>query len=360
MVIQVRVNTPSKPYNIEIETGMLGYLPHLFERRYHGRRMAIVSDNRVFSLYGEEFVRKLRIKGFETISVTFPEGEPSKNLRTLEGIYNALADAAFTRSDYVVALGGGVTGDIAGLAAATFLRGLGFIQIPTTLLAMVDSSIGGKAAVDMEQGKNLVGAFYQPDAVYTDPGFLATLDDRQLLDGMAELIKHGLICDRDLCDKLEIMASDTGAGVIFDEIIAASCRIKSAIVEQDEHDTGLRQILNFGHTIGHAIEKVQQYQGLTHGEAVSVGMVYITRITERLGLTKPGTLKRLTGLLESFNLPVALPDVNMKDLVGAIRIDKKSRSGLITIAYLRETGKCGLAKWSFEELEEHLFAQLEN
>jgi 3-dehydroquinate synthase len=359
-MVRVRVNTSSKDYQIEIETGLFKQLPQLFKSRYQGRRLALISDDRVFGLYGRSFVQELEQQGFETVTFVFPEGEQQKNLESLKGIYQVLAEASFTRSDYVVALGGGVTGDMAGLAAATFLRGLGFIQIPTSLLAMVDSSIGGKVAVDMEQGKNLIGAFYQPDAVYTDPSLLTTLGDRLFSDGMAELIKHGLIRDKDLCQRLETLGSRSRITEHLDEIISVSCRIKGAFVEQDEQDTGIRQILNFGHTIGHAIEKVQQYNGLTHGEAVSVGMVHITRITERLGLTKPGTSQRLVGMLKSFNLPVVMPEISIEDLVRAIRIDKKSRSGIITIAYLREIGDCGLIKWSFEELEEHLFAQLEN
>jgi len=359
-MFRVKVNTPSKSYDIEIETGLFKKLPEIFKSRYQDRRMAVVSDKKVYALYGEKFVRQLREQGFETIVFTFPEGERHKNLRTLERIYNALADASFTRSDYVVALGGGVTGDMAGLAAATFLRGLGFIQIPTTLLAMVDSSVGGKVGIDMEHGKNLIGAYYQPDAVYTDPGLLDTLDNRRFSDGMAELIKHGMIRDRDLCYIIETSGNRMGLKGQLDEIIGVACRIKAAIVEQDERDADIRQMLNFGHTIGHAIEMVQQYQGLTHGEAVSVGMAFITRITERLGMTKPGTCDRLIRILKSYDLPVEMPDVKREDLIRAIRIDKKSRTGFITIAYLRDIGEGDLVRWSFEELEEHIFAQLGN
>lgn len=360
-MIQVRVNTPSKAYNIEIETGLFQKLPGIFRERYQGKRIALVSDDRIFALYGTSFANELRKQGFEVITVTFPEGEEHKNIRTLETIYNALACASFTRSDYVVALGGGVTGDMAGFAAATFLRGLGFIQIPTSLLAMVDSSIGGKVAIDMEQGKNLIGSFYQPDAVYTDPALLDTLDDRLFADGMAELIKHGLIRDKELFERIENLGSRSVITPHLEELISASCRIKASIVEQDEHDNGIRQILNFGHTIGHAIEKVQGYRGLTHGEAISVGMVFVTRITEMLGLTKTGTLERISRILMSFGLPVTMPDdVKTEDLVRTIFIDKKCRSGTITVAYLKEIGECDLVKLSFEELEEYLVAQTDH
>jgi 3-dehydroquinate synthase len=360
-MVQVRVNTPSKAYDIEIETGLLKRLPQIFRKRYYGRRIALISDDRVFELYGKSFVHKLQEQGFETVVFTFPEGEEHKNIRTVEKIYCTLADASFTRSDYVVALGGGVTGDIAGFAAATFLRGLGFIQIPTTLLAMIDSSVGGKTAVDMEQGKNLIGAFYQPDAVYTDPGLLDSLDDRLFSDGLAELVKHGLIRDRELFERLEMLGERTSIAPHLEDLISTSCRIKASVVEQDEHDNGIRQILNFGHTIGHAVEKVRHYRGITHGEAVAVGMVFITRMTERLGLTRRGTADRISQTLASFHLPVAMPsDIRPEDLAKAIMIDKKSRSGTITVAYLRDIGDCCLVKWSFKELEDNLFAEFKN
>lgn len=357
---KVRVAAASKVYEIEIESGLYGRLPEIFESRYKGKKLALVSDSKVFDLYGGLFLQRLKEKGFEAVPIVFPEGELHKNIDTLSGIYKSLADASFTRSDYVVAIGGGVTGDMAGLAAATFLRGMGFIQIPTSLLAMVDSSIGGKVAVDMLEGKNLIGAFYQPDAVYTDPSLLKTLDDSLFSDGMAELLKHGFIRDKELSNRLTALGGRAGLEPQLDEIVLESCRIKRDVVEQDECDLGLRQILNFGHTIGHAVEKVQQYKGFTHGGAVSAGMVMMTRITEKMGITKIGTSDSISGILKSYGLPVELPDISTNDLVNAVRIDKKTRSGVITISFIREIGVCELKELSLGELEEKIIAELDN
>lgn len=359
-MLKVRVAAVSKEYVIEIESGLFERLPEIFMSRYKGKKLAVVSDSKVFELYGMSLLQGLKKMGFEAISVVFPEGERNKNLETLSGIYKSLADAAFTRSDYVVALGGGVTGDMSGLAAATFLRGMGFIQIPTSLLAMVDSSIGGKVAVDMIQGKNLIGAFYQPDAVYTDPSLLKTLDDRLFSDGMAELLKHGFIRDNELSNRLASLGGRSGLENYLDEIVFASCRIKRDVVEQDERDLGLRQILNFGHTIGHAVEKVQQYNGFTHGEAVAAGMVMMTGITERMGLTKEGTTNMISAILECYGLPVRIPDIAANELMNAVKIDKKTRSGIITISYIKEIGICELKEMSLGELEGRIFAEFEN
>jgi 3-dehydroquinate synthase len=235
---------------------------------------------------------------------------------------------------------------------------MGFIQIPTTLLAMVDSSIGGKVAVDMPQGKNLVGAFYQPDAVFTDPDLLSSLSDAQYADGMAELLKHGFIRDYDLYNTL-ISSKHALRGKIppgrLDQIISLSCSIKRDVVEEDEKDNGIRQLLNFGHTIGHAIERVQNYSGYSHGEAVSIGMTVMTRLTEKLGLTRKGESKKLAEALSLYGLPVEMPQLDTAQLVSAIRLDKKTRSGRITIAYIEEIGKGKLLELDIIELEEQLW-----
>jgi 3-dehydroquinate synthase len=355
---KVRVTTSHKTYDIEIESGLLERLPGVLRSRCEGRKLALVSDSRVFELYGRTFLSGLRDAGFEAFPVVFEEGERNKNLATLSAIYGQLADSGFTRSDYVAALGGGVTGDMAGLAAATFLRGTGFIQIPTTLLAMVDSSVGGKVAVDMKQGKNLVGAFYQPDAVFIDPSLLSTLDDRTFSDGMAELLKHAFIMDRELCARLFSFGSRAELAGVMDEIVLRSCAIKRDVVQQDERDDGIRRILNFGHTIGHALEKLEQYRGLTHGEAVSVGMVFTTRMTERMGLTSAGTAQRIAEILTKYRLPVDLPKVDPSALIDAMKIDKKARSGRITVAYIRDIGEYGLMEMCLDEWGERVYEEL--
>ena len=352
---EVIVKTRGKTYSIYIESGIFQKLPDIFKRKYSGKKLAVVSDNNVFSIYGDTFVKDLQQKGFFVIPIIFEAGEKNKNLTTLSNIYDALADHAFTRSDIVVALGGGVTGDMAGLAAATFLRGMGFIQIPSTLLAMVDSSIGGKVAVDLPQGKNLIGAFYQPDAVYTDPILLETLSDRWFSDGMAELIKHGIIRDADLYNQLAFDEYDRKyISKNLDDFIFASCNIKKNIVEEDEKDNGIRQLLNFGHTIGHAIERVLNYSVLSHGEAVSIGMVYITKLTESIGFTEKGEAEKIINVLKKYKLPTQWPDINISDVIKAISLDKKNRSGKITIACIERIGQGRLIEMDLNELEDKI------
>lgn len=364
---KVKVTTREKAYEIHIESGLFSKLPEVFKEKYSGKKIALVSDNNVYKIYGESFKAGLVKAGFEVTEIFFNAGEENKNISTLSQIYSVLAENFFTRSDIVVALGGGVTGDMAGLAAATFLRGMGFIQIPTTLLAMVDSSIGGKVAVDLPQGKNLVGAFYQPDAVYTDPQLLKTLPDLQFSDGMAELLKHGFIGDRNLFNTLILKnvinlehEPESIAGLRsllsdkMDYIIKESCIIKRDIVEQDVNDNGIRQLLNFGHTIGHAIERVQNYSGYTHGQAISIGMVIMTRLTEKMGLTKAGKSRIIENALKMHNLPVFDPALDIKSVTEAIKIDKKARSGSITIAYIEEIGQGKLLKLDIKDLEDKI------
>ncbi len=354
---KVIVKTSGKTYPIYIESGIFNRLPDIFQENYFGKKMAIVADSNVFNIYGNTFVKKLEQKGFFAIPIIFEAGEGNKNLRTLTAIYDALADHAFTRSDIVVALGGGVTGDMAGLAAATFLRGMGYIQIPSTLLAMVDSSIGGKVAVDLPQGKNLIGAFYQPDSVYTDPMLLETLNDRWFSDGMAELLKHGFIKDVSLYKQLVNNDDKYDRKFIsknLDEFIFVSCNIKRSVVEEDEKDNGIRQLLNFGHTIGHAIERVQNYSGLSHGEAISIGMIFITMLTESMGLTEKGEAEKIIKALKKYKLPTECPELNITDVIKAISLDKKNRSGRITIAYIERIGQGRLIEIDLKELEDKI------
>ncbi len=356
------VKTSGKTYTIYIESGIFNQLPDIFQEKYSGKKLAVVTDNNVFNIYGNTFIEKLQQKGFFVIPIIFEAGEKNKNLTTLTEIYDALAEHAFTRSDIVVALGGGVTGDMAGLAAATFLRGMGYIQIPTTLLAMVDSSIGGKVAVDLPQGKNLVGSFYQPDAVYTDPMLLETLDDRCFSDGMAELVKHSFIKDIELYKQLvsDDVYDRKSVSKNLDEYIFTSCNIKRIVVEEDEKDNGIRQLLNFGHTIGHAIERVQNYSGLSHGEAISIGMVLITRLTEGMGLTEKGEAEKITAALKKFSLPTKWPDLNIPDVIKAISLDKKNRSGRITLSYIERIGQGRLIETDLKELEDKIHGILKD
>lgn len=353
----VKVKTDSKAYEIHIESGLFHKLPVIFKDILSTKKLALISDSTVYPLYGEILTQNLNKTGFAVTPIIFEAGEQRKNIQTLSNIYCELAEGSFSRSDAVIALGGGVTGDMAGLAAATFLRGMKFIQIPTTLLAMVDSSIGGKVAVDLPQGKNLVGTFYQPDGVFTDPELLRSLPDRRFSDGVSELLKHAFIRDADLYnDLVSVNCSDPRKTISekLGKIIAKSCSIKRDIVEDDELDNGTRQLLNFGHTIGHAIERVQNYSGYSHGEAVAIGMVHITGLTEKLGLTRKGENERIAEALSIYGLPVEMPSLDTKSLISAIRLDKKTRSGKITIAYIEEIGKGKLLELDLIELEDLL------
>ena len=350
----VHVDLGSKSYDIEIERGLLphvgGKIKTLLPK---AEKIAIITDSHIRPLYASILQESLEKEGLVVTVLTFPAGEESKNLKTLGSLYDRLAEAGLTRSDGVVALGGGVTGDMGGLAAATFLRGIAFVQIPTSLLATVDSSVGGKVAIDLSGGKNLVGAFYQPKAVYIDPDVLKTLPARYLHDGLAEVIKYGCIMDKELFMMLEKIQNDAELLTRADEIIEICCRIKARIVEHDEFDTGERMLLNFGHTLGHAVEKTFCFDRYSHGEGVSIGMVLLTRRSEKMGLTESGTADRIAELLQKFQLPVAV-DMRQEDFLQAIALDKKKRGSHLTLILLKKIGESYLLKVEFSELTKYL------
>ena len=350
----VHVDLGSKSYDIEIERGLLphvgGKIKTLLPK---AEKIAIITDSHVGPLYASLLQKSLEKEGLAVAVLTFPAGEERKNLQTLGSLYDGLAEAGLTRSDAVVALGGGVTGDMGGLAAATFLRGIAFVQIPTSLLATVDSSVGGKVAIDLPGGKNLVGAFYQPKAVFIDPDLLKTLPVRYLHDGLAEVIKYGCIMDKELFMRLEKIQNDTELLTRADEIIETCCNIKARIVEHDEFDTGERMLLNFGHTLGHAVEKTFRFDKYSHGEGVGIGMVLLTRRSEKLALTESGVADRIAALLQKFHLPVTV-DMQQEDFLQAIALDKKKRGSHLTLILLKNIGESILQKVEFSELTQYL------
>lgn len=332
--MQLTVNT-SKPYDILIERGCLdglgGRCAALFPA---GAKAAVISDSNVFPIYGERVLSSLREAGFSPSSFVFPAGESSKQLSTVGDMLGFLAQQGLTRSDFLVALGGGVTGDMAGFAAACYLRGVAFVQVPTSLLAQVDSSVGGKTAVDLPQGKNLAGAFHQPALVLIDPDTLGTLPPLFFADGMGEVVKYGCIRSRALFETLR----DTADLAPQMESILFSCvDCKREIVEHDEFDTGERMLLNFGHTLGHALEKAHGYTGLTHGAAVGIGMVLISHLGEHMGLTEPGTAEQIASLLEKYGLPVS-DSAPLDQVVEATALDKKGLGGDLRIVLLHAIG----------------------
>ena len=321
------------PYRIDIAPGLLDD-GALLASHLRGRHALIVSDSQVAPLYAQRVQAALAAARPDAkIALhVFEAGEASKTLANFSGVIDALAALGATRDACIYALGGGVVGDLAGFAAACWMRGIDVVQLPTTLLAMVDSSVGGKTAVDIAQGKNLVGAFHPPRAVVADTAALRTLPPRELRAGFAEVIKYGAIVDAPFLDWLDADADGLLAGddAVLAEAIARSCAHKAAIVERDPFERGERALLNFGHTFGHAIETEQGYGGLNHGEAVAVGMVLAARLSTLLGLADAADGERLRALLARFGLPTALPpDLDPAALVARMRLDKKAQgSGL--------------------------------
>lgn len=335
------VRAASGAYPVFVGPGALARLGERMRALGLGGRAFVVSDETVLSFHGEAALAALRHAGYEADAFAFPAGEASKRLDTVETVYDWLVSRRAERGDVIVALGGGVVGDLAGFVAATFLRGMPLVQVPTTLLAMVDASIGGKVAVDHHEGKNLVGAFYQPRLVVEDVSLLATLPGRSLREGYAEVIKHGFIRDPALLDELDrhapaLLAAEPERTA---DVVTRNVRIKADVVSRDERDTGLRAILNYGHTVGHAIETATGYSRVLHGEAVAVGMMAAAEIGERMGLTPPAVRARQRALLERFGLPVRLSAVNVDAVLTAIALDKKIVEKRVRWVLLREIGE---------------------
>ncbi len=291
----------------------------------------IITDQHIYSLYCQEVEGLLQSLGVNTHTAVVPSGEASKSFKEAEKLYTKALKAGLDRKSLIIALGGGVIGDLAGFVASTYMRGVPFIQVPTSLLAQVDSSIGGKVAINHPQAKNIIGSFYQPECVLMNIRTLATLPDREMSTGMAELIKHGIIRDDNLLKWLEenmnkMMERDIQS---LTEGIARSCEIKAEVVSQDEKEQGLRAILNFGHTIGHAIESISGYGVLSHGEAVSIGMVAEAYIAKLRGLIEADYVDRMKKILISAGLPVTVPDLDTDQLIELMRHDKKNTQGNI-------------------------------
>ena len=321
-------------YDILIEAGLVRQLDTILREYCPAAAYAVISDSHVGKLFGEDMVKRLSALGSRAELLTFPAGEWNKTRETWASLSDRMLAAQFGRDSAVIALGGGVVNDVAGFVAATYLRGVPLVQVPTSLLAMIDSSIGGKTGVDVPAGKNLLGAFHQPRVVAADPDLLGSLSSVQLAAGLAEAVKHGVIADAAYFAFLEaeyaaIFAKHAPA---LERLVRRSVEIKAAVVAQDEREQGRRAILNFGHTVGHAIEATSKYEVL-HGEAVAIGMVYEGRLAESLGIAAAGTARRITSVLERLHLPTERPDGSqVDDLLTAMRADKKVRAGQIRLA----------------------------
>lgn len=333
------------PYEIFIESGLLERIPADLKRSFDFGKIAIVTDDRVNNLYGERFLADFQRHEIKAQLFSFPEGERSKTIETVVNLARLLVRAGFDRKDLIVALGGGVVGDIAGFLASIYLRGIPYVQVPTTLLAQVDSSVGGKTGVDLPEGKNLLGTFYQPRRVYIDTEVLSTLPIRELRNGLAEVIKYGCILRRSLFSYLEKIHP-----VIYNlpqeplqNIIYQSCRLKALVVSRDEREGGLRRVLNFGHTIGHVFENLSNYQ-IPHGFAVSVGMVVEARLSELLGVAEEKVSTAIINLLKNLGLPFRISQLLSEGIEKdkfweILSHDKKVWKGRLTLVLLRKIGK---------------------
>jgi 3-dehydroquinate synthase len=340
---RVKVELGDRTYEILIGRDLLAELGPRCKKLGLGSRCAIITDSNVAPHYGKETQRLLEASGFQVTVITIPAGEKSKSLKYVGECYDAMAQHRLERKSFVVALGGGVVGDLAGFVASSYLRGIPFIQVPTTLLAQVDSSVGGKTGINLAAGKNLVGAFYQPRLVLCDLATLDTLPERELRAGMSEVIKYGIIYDALFFRRLEeqLESALNRDPVTLSKIIARCCAIKADVVSQDETETGLRAILNFGHTIGHALEAISGYGKYLHGEAIAVGQVLAARLSQKiLGLPAPDA-ERIRALLDRTKLPVEarLSETEKQKLLGAMKLDKKVVQGQIKFVLARQIGK---------------------
>lgn len=329
----VKVNLGAKSYNIFIGENIFGELKKFIAESDFTEKILVVTDTNVFKTCANEFINNFEI-------AVIPAGETSKNLNEAEKLYTKAIEIGMDRKSLIIALGGGVVGDLAGFVAATFMRGINFIQVPTTLLAQVDSSVGGKTAVNHALGKNLIGAFYQPRAVFTDLKSLKILPEREIKSGLGEIIKYGVISDENFFAYLEnnvekILARDIE---VMRKIICRSCEIKAEVVGADEKESGLRRILNFGHTIAHVIEEETLYKKYRHGEAVAVGMLGAAIISNKLGKISAADVMRLKNLLERLNIPTTCANLDIDEMYNAMFRDKKTVGGKINWVLMKKFG----------------------
>ncbi len=338
---KVNVRLGDRSYSILIGAGSIARVGEELKPLNLGRKVALVTNSVVRPLYGTRLKKVLEKNGFLVRMIEVPDGETHKSLATASRLYDELVAFQMDRSSTVLALGGGVIGDLAGFVAATYMRGVHFVNIPTTLLAQVDSAIGGKTGVDHPEGKNLIGAFYQPRMVLCDPELLSTLPEKEIQAGMAEVVKYGVISDPEFFDFLESHLSEI-LQLRLDAVsvvVRSSCTVKADVVERDERESGLRAILNFGHTLGHAVESLTGYTRYIHGEAVSMGMVAAARIAYRMDLCDERTVLRLKELLDRIGLPTTMPEIDPGEVMRILSHDKKVRDGKVRFVLPRRIGE---------------------
>lgn len=340
----IPVKLPQNAYEIHIATDGIKEIGQKTKSLNIGQKILVISNPEIFNYYGQIVIESLRQEGFEVDHHLIPAGESYKTLDSISTIYDKALSLRLERNSTMVALGGGVIGDMTGFAAATWLRGINFIQIPTSLLAMVDASVGGKTGVNHPQGKNLIGAFYQPKLVLIDPMVLKTLPEREFRAGMAEVIKYGVIWDKELFVRLESADNLDSMNVLSPELLSyileRSCLAKAEVVGQDEREGGLRAILNYGHTVGHGVESLTNYNTFVHGEAVAIGMAIAGKIALQAQLWTQDELIRQNNLIKKAGLPLDIPSsVNQEDLLNSLQLDKKVKAGKVRFILPTEIGK---------------------
>ena len=356
------IDLGERSYEIKIGAGILANLGTYMQELEIGSKVLIITNPLVDSLYGEKVETAIAEAGFEVNKAVIPDGEQYKSLPTAKDLYDHAVRANLDRTSSIVALGGGVVGDIAGFIAASFMRGINFIQVPTTILAQVDSSVGGKVAVNHPHGKNLIGDFYQPKLVVADPEVLTTLEERELKAGLAEVIKHGLIRDREFFNFLaeynqEILALEPEPVI---KAIKRSCEIKADVVNEDEYEEGIRAILNYGHTIGHALEAVTEYQYYRHGEAVAVGMVAAAKLAHKLGYLSSQEVTKHQKVLASFGLPTAYSGLDIEEIISKLKQDKKVQDGVVRFILLEAIGEVFITSEVPEEIVREVLKEMKN
>lgn len=348
----INIDLKERSYPIYFVHNGLSDIGNTFKKHVKSNRIFIITDSNVYPLYFDIIHKSLRNSGLDVSHYIIPAGETSKTMEMAEILLNNVYKSGILRDGAIIALGGGVVGDIAGFVAATYMRGIDFVQIPTTLLAQVDSSVGGKVAVNLKNGKNIVGAFHQPRMVYIDTIVLKTLNKREVLGGLSEIIKYGVIWDWELFEYIErnilnILNMDIDK-LLY--IIKKSCEIKGKIVSLDEKEENLRAILNFGHTIGHAIEALTGYRKYIHGEAVAIGMVYASMIALNLGYINKAHFERIVSLIEKAGLPTKYCNLPKEDIIELIKHDKKNREDKTKFVLPLGYGKADVLNISFEDI----------
>ncbi len=348
------VNTGQQKYTIITESGIFNCLGKKLTEAHRGKKVMVITDEKVMETYGDKLRKQLDANDIDWEVSVLPVGEKYKSLETVTGLYSKMIDFQLTRGDLVLAFGGGITMDVAGFTAATYMRGINIINVPTTLIAMVDSSIGSKNGLNLPEGKNMIGTFYPPYEAWIDPQFVRTLPDNVFADGMAEVIKYGSAFDPDLFSDLMARAEkNDGSGI--ESIIYRCCLIKKQIIEQDNRDYGVAMLLNFGHTFGHCIENYYPEGTYSHGEAVAIGMYTSAMAGEKAGITAPDTAEKIKNLLIDYDLPYKLPDdANIKEISQLVMQDKKRRGNQVNLVMLEKIGKAFLYQLDKSEYAEFI------